>query len=238
MSELVLLVGDLALSKREDDLSTQWPICLDNNERAYRVTTAFARLISHAYKDFGADIVLIDVGPNLGAINRAALISSDYVVIPLAPDLFSLQGLHNVGPTLKEWRKAWGERIDKKPEELEFDLPKGSMQSLGYIIMRHAIRLSRPVQAYARWIEKIPSKYRKSVLQETNPEEKTIDTDEHLLAHLKDYSSLMPLAQEANKPMFMLKPADGVIGAQQKAVSGCYEDFNSLAKKIMQRINA
>ena len=112
------------------------------------------------------------------------------------------------------------------------------MESLGYIIMRHAIRLSRPVKAYARWIEKIPSKYRESVLQETNPEEKTIDTDEYLLAHLKDYSSLMPLAQEANKPMFMLKPADGVIGAQNKAVSSCYNDFNSLAEKIMQRVNA
>ena len=233
-----LLVGDLKLSKQEDELSTQWPKCLDGNERAFRVITAFARLISHAHKDFDANIVLIDVGPNLGAINRAALIASDYVVIPLAPDLFSLQGLQNVGPTLKEWRKAWKDRIDKKPEDVDLNLPEGSMQSLGYIIMRHSTRLSRPVKAYARWIERIPSKYRESVLQETNPEGKTIDTDEHLLAHLKDYRSLMPLAQEANKPMFMLRPADGVIGAQHKAVSGCYTDFDSLAKKIMQRVNA
>ena len=233
-----LLVGDLALSKREDELSTQWHKCLDGDERAFRVTTAFARLISHANEDFDADIVLIDVGPNLGAISRASLIASDHVVIPLALDLFLLQELKNVGPTLKEWRKAWNERLDKKPEELEFDLPKGSMQSLGYIIMRYPIRLSHPVKAYARWIEKIPSKYRESVLQEANPEEKTIDTDEHLLVHLKDYSSLMPLAQEAKKPMFMLKPADGVIRAQNKAVIDCYKDFDSIAKKIMQRVNA
>ena len=238
IGELIgLLLGNLELSKREDDLSTQWSKCLDGDERAFRVTTAFARLISYAHKDFGADIVLIDVGPNLGAINRAALIASDYVVIPLALDLFSLQGLQNVGPTLREWRSAWKERIDKKPEGIELDWPGGSMQPLGYIIMRHAIRLSRPVKAYARWIEKIPSKYRESVLQETDPEKKTIDDDEHLLAHLRDYSSLMPLAQEANKPMFMLKSADGIIGAQHKAVSGCYGDFNSLAKKIMQQIN-
>jgi cellulose biosynthesis protein BcsQ len=37
-----------------------------------------------------ADLVLVDVGSNLGAINRAALIASDHVVIPLAPDLFSV----------------------------------------------------------------------------------------------------------------------------------------------------
>ena len=110
------------------------------------------------------------------------------------------------------------------------------MRSLGYILMRHSIRSSRPVKAFARWIEKVPPEYRRCVLKEADPKEITTDKDEHLLAHLKDYRSLMPLAQEANKPMFMLKPADGIIGAQQSAVSSCYSDFKSLAGKIMQRI--
>lgn len=38
---LSLLVGDLALSRIEDDLSTEWPCCLGGRERAFRVTTAF-----------------------------------------------------------------------------------------------------------------------------------------------------------------------------------------------------
>ena len=232
-----LLLGDLQLSKREDDLSAQWYKCLDGDEpRAFRVTTVFARLINHAYKNFDADVALIDVGPNLGAINRAALIASDHVVIPLAPDLFSLQGLRNVGPVLKKWREAWESRLDKKPSDLNIDLPSGTMQPLGYILMRHSIRLSRPVKAFARWIDKVPQEYRSRVLGYDEVKEITIDNDEHLLAHLKDYRSLMPLAQEANKPMFMLRPADGVIGAQQRAVSGCYNDFKSLANNIMQRI--
>ena len=50
-----LLMGDLALSRREDELSTQWPKCLDGDVRAFRVTTAFARLIARAGKRFGAD---------------------------------------------------------------------------------------------------------------------------------------------------------------------------------------
>lgn len=44
-------------------------------------------------------------GPSLGALNRAALLACDAVVIPVAPDLFSLQGLRNIGPTLREWRE-------------------------------------------------------------------------------------------------------------------------------------
>ena len=98
--QIGLLTGYLNLSKREDDLSSTWAKCLDGDKRSFRVTTAFARLIAIAGKKFEADLALVDVGPNFGAINRTALIASDYVVIPLAPDLFSLQGLRNVGPTL------------------------------------------------------------------------------------------------------------------------------------------
>ena len=231
-----LLRGDLALSRREDELSTQWPKCLDFDKRAFRVTTAFARLIARAGKQFGADLALLDVGPNLGAINRAALVASDCVVIPLAPDLFSLQGLRNVGPTLRDWRRDWQERAARKPEGLDIGLPAGDMRPLGYVIMRHAIRLSRPVQAFGRWIDKIPSEYASGVTESdlgSVPE----GQDPNCLAHLKDYRSLMPMAQEANRPMFLLKPADGAIGAHQQAVRDCYVDFLDLAKVLLGRLD-
>ena len=235
---LGLLVGDLALSNREGELSERWSKCLDGEERAFRVTTAFARLIASAGKRFEADLALLDVGPNLGAINRAALIASDHVIIPLAPDLFSLQGLGNAGAALRDWRAAWGRRVAEKPEGLDIGLPSGDMEPLGYIVMRHSVRLDRPVQAFQRWMGKIPIEYRRSVLQTRDSTTPPIDTDEHLLAHLKDYRSLMPIAQETNKPMFMLKPADGVIGAQQRAVVNCFEDFRVLAQKIIGELDA
>ena len=231
-----LLASDLALSRREDELSAQWPKCLDEDQRAFRVMTAFARLIARAGQTFEAELALVDVGPNLGAINRAALIASDYVVVPLAPDLFSLQGLRNVGPTLKTWRRAWKERVRKKPSDFQVHLPAGDMEPLGYVIMRHAIRLDRPVRAFARWIEKIPEEYTKSVMEEEHAPSTLSDDDGNRLAHLKDYRSLMPMAQEVNKPMFMLKPADGVIGAHQSAAQNCYRDFQALAHSILDRL--
>jgi len=111
------------------------------------------------------------------------------------------------------------------------------MKPLGYIIMRHSIRLSRPVQAYGRWIEKIPKEYMKSVLEKEIVNSKLKSNgDPNNLAHLKDYRSLMPMAQEANKPMFLLKPADGAIGAHLSAVGDCYEDFRKLAEEILKRV--
>ena len=61
---------------------------------------------------------------NLGAINCSALIGSDYVVIPLAADLFSIQGLRNLGPTLRSWRLDWRKRLDNRLH-LSFPLPEG-----------------------------------------------------------------------------------------------------------------
>jgi len=63
----------------------------------------------------------------------------------------------------------------------------------------------------------------------------TIKNDPECLSLLKHYRSLMPMAQEAVKPIFHLKPADGAIGAHVSAVSACYQDFESLANKILGR---
>ena len=121
---LALAPGDLSLSRFEDELSSQWPDCLDGKERAFRVISAFRRLIIDGAEQFEADLVLVDVGPNLGAINRAALVAADHVVVPLAPDLFSLQGLRNLGPTLRRWREEWQARVPRNPDP-DLELPPG-----------------------------------------------------------------------------------------------------------------
>src|SRR5271165_2047089 len=40
---LALIGGDLRLSTLEDELSSQWPQCLDRKERSFRVISAFWR---------------------------------------------------------------------------------------------------------------------------------------------------------------------------------------------------
>jgi len=230
-----LVAGDLSLSVIEDQFSNAWPASADGDERAFRIMSAFYRVIVRAGRDFDADVALIDVGPNLGAINRSALIASDHVIVPLGPDLFSLQGLRNVGPRLREWRKAWSERLGKAPADMRSELPEGRMQPEGYILMRHSVRLDRPVLSYQRWIERMPQAYHEKVLGERDVADIRIDDDDACLAQLKDYRSLMPMAQEARKPMFFLRPGDGAIGGHQTAVVSCYRDFRALAEKIADR---
>lgn len=227
---LGLIPGDLGLSRFEDKLSDSWPRCHNRDESAFRTMTAFHRLLQLG-TDWGAKLVLIDIGPNLGAINRAALIASDQVCLPLAPDLFSLQGLKNLGPTLREWRAIWNDLLSKAPPDLS--LPKGLMQPAGYVVMQHGVLDRRPVKAYKRWIDRIPGVYRDAVLEEPAPEENlTVANDPYCLSLLKHYRSLMPMAMEARKPLFLLKPADGAIGSHVEAVKSCHADFQRLANRI------
>ncbi|ARV59898.1 chromosome partitioning protein [Nostocales cyanobacterium HT-58-2] len=234
LSKLALLVGDLSLSGFEDQLSEVWPKCMDGDERAFRVISAFWRMMQKAALVHKADVILMDLGPNLGAINRAALIAADYVVVPLSPDLFSLQGLRNLGPTLRRWRENWKDRLPRNPAD-DVLLPKGLMQPVGYVVLQHSVRLDRPVKAYNRWIARIPKVYRDAVLNEPGDNSTSVENDPNCLALLKNYQSLMPMAQEARKPMFYLKPADGAIGAHTKAVKNVYHDFEMLAHKIAER---
>ncbi len=235
-SRLALIPGDLGLSGFEDELSATWTDALSdkNKARPFRILTAFWRASQESAKRFAADLVVFDVGPNLGAINRAALLASNHVVVPLGADLFSLQGLRNLGPTLRDWRLGWTRRRDdwKSPE---FDLPVGDMTPVGYIAMRHGVRLTRPVKAYTRWLDQIPAEFRSSVLAKSNAKVPVIDKDPYCLAMLKNYNSLMPLAQEARKPIFSLRSADGAIGSHANAVAKAHSDFRALSREIAKR---
>ena len=234
---LYLLPGDLALSGFEDLLSTEWPNCLGSGNlyRAFRVITAFWQVVQQGAAKSNANIVLVDVGPSLGAINRSALIATDFVAVPLAADLFSRQGLRNLGPTLRRWRLDWKKRRENWADP-DFDLPPGNMQPIGYLIQQHGVRLSRPVQAYDRWAREVPAEYARSVLGNETPR-RLLDPrdDEHCIATVKHYRSLVPLARNARKPIFSLSAGDGALGSHAAAARSAFGDFKTLVENILQR---
>ena len=238
--DLGLIPGDLSLAEFEDILSAEWPNALGSSSlyRPFRILTAFSTIMQEGAAKMNASIILADVGPNLGAINRSALIATDYVVVPLGADLFSLRGLRNLGPTLKRWRQDWKRRRDNWSIP-DFPIPKGDMKPIGYVMQQHSVRLNRPVIAYDKWVNRMPEEYARNLLDDNDgpyPETPEQD-DKHALATVKHYRSLVPMAQEARKPIFHLTPADGAIGSHAAAANTAGDDFKVLAEKIITRIN-
>jgi cellulose biosynthesis protein BcsQ len=179
-----------------------------------------------------AEYCIIDVGPNFGALNRAVLIAADFVVVPMAADLFSLQGLRNLGNRLNTWKNEWSDRYARNKAE-DVALPRGNIQPLGYVVMQHGIKESRPVKSYLKWANRIPGVFSEFVLGSMIQNDEKVDTDKNCIALLKHYHSLIPMATEARKPIFLLKPADGAIGAHYQAVQSAYHDFKQMTLRII-----
>ena len=232
-----LLLGDLELSFVEDALSTAWAEGRSDSplvrRRGMRGSMVLAKAVREAAAGYSADLALIDVGPNLGAINRAALLGADYVIIPVAPDIFSLKGLTNVGNGLQLWRKGWANQTSDT-EAPQAGWPIGDMRPMGYVVSRFTIYKGEQARHFSRWINRVPEIFHRDILGESFPAPLTVADDSASLAWLKDYHSLMAMAHESRKPIFRLKPADGAIGGHQKAVGDAYDDFKTLACVIAQ----
>ncbi len=243
---LSLLPGDIRLSEFEETLSNAWPGALgtSNLYRPMRIISSFWQILQMASKKIEAQIILIDIGPNLGAINRSAVLATDHIAIPLGADLFSLQGLRNLGPTLKRWRVEWKEKVErwnksqeaKKQEYKNFNLPEGKMQPVGYLCQQYGVRLSRPVQAYDKWVKRIPNVYRSHLLDDQVNSAISVEDDPYCLATVKHYRSLVPMAQEHRKPIFKLTPADGAIGSHANTAQDAQRDFQRLSRTIAEKI--
>lgn len=241
---LYLVPGDVGLSSFEDALSNEWPKSLDDSNlyRPMRILSSFWQIMQMAAEEAEADLILVDIGPNLGAINRSVLIATDYVVIPLGADLFSLQGLKNLGPALRSWRDSWNKRLESWRNNKDvkdygdFLLPQGKMQPVGYLCGQQSVRLDRPVGVYDKWVNRMPGVYREAVLGKQLQRDVKPENDPCCLGTIKHYRSLMPMAQEARKPIFSLTSSDGAIGSHANAVQTAKKDFIELAQKIAGKI--
>jgi chromosome partitioning protein len=247
---LSLLPGDLSLSRFEGKLAKDWSGIFSTGEAesAIHVTTALERLATSIANTFGIDLILFDVGPSLGALNRAVLLACDAVVIPLAPDLFSLRGLENVGEALSDWRTDWAQaririlqaqaRTGARRRDGTYAPPEHAMQPIGYVIQQHLARDEVPLKAYGHWADRIPDYYARFVLRQESQPLTARREDPHCLSHLRHFASLVPLAQAARKPIFDLKHADGVLGTQFQLVERARVEFTALAEKILARLDA
>jgi len=231
--EIGLLLGDLRLSELEDRLAAAWLSCTCGEEHSFQLTGALTSAIAAAGRSFGAELILVDTSPSLGALNRSVLLGCDFVIMPLGVDLFSPLALQFIGMSLGKWRD---ERKSLHAAQPVFGamLPGGKMAPIGYVVVRQAVFAGRLPNSTSRWLQRIPVCYHTDILNETEIPLYGVDDDPHCLAVLKDRRSLISLAQEARKPMFSLLPADGAFGGHQTAVRECYDEFRELSRRIMR----
>lgn len=238
-----LAAGDLQLSEFESILPSAWTESLAGNERGFRVTSAPYRLITDLADAVDADYVFVDLGPNVGALNRAVLLGSDYLIVPMASDLFSIRALPSVGNSLNTWIGQWETARAMAPVNLSFALPQGNPKVLGYVSQQFNIYRGEATTAFSRWIEQIPDALSTGLLAplaaRSDGKGKTLaDPARELgpsMGDLKNFHSLVPHAQSLRQAIFELRADDVIRGGQITRAHNSEEQFRELSQNIIDR---
>lgn len=158
------LPGDVLLADYEEELSSAWTDCFARRQRGYSVTTALSRVVAAVGRSVSADVCLYDVGPNIGALNRAIILDCDYFVTPVAADLFSLRALTTVGRAVSKWYQDWQTiRALASPADLP-NLLVGHPTYAGYITSAFKVNQGRnAANPHADWEKKIAPRVRDKV---------------------------------------------------------------------------
>jgi chromosome partitioning protein len=233
-----ILPGHIRLSEYEEICPGNWTDALAGNIRGLRVTTAPYRLALSVGEQVGAEVVLIDVGPNVGAMNRNVLLSADGFVIPLAPDLFSLNALTSVGRSTSLWIAEWLAvvgAIERRHADPGFTLPTGAPAPLGYVSQQFATYRQAPAEAYRRWLRRIPEAYQTQVVDQLTAAGVAVPAGDNKLGEIRNLSSLIPMAQSANRAVFELGGTEAR-GAHYTKAKDTQEVFGGIATEMARRL--
>lgn len=212
---LHMVPGDLLLSDFEDALGDSWVGARGGSEPNLRVQSALNRYIRWAGDKIGADVIFVDLGPNLGALNRSVLGSSDYFIVPVAPDLFSIRGTENLGSKLATWREEWDQANNSWRGE-GLDLPEGRPTFLGYVVQQHNIRQNAAgmTQGWAIFGEQLPGAVQTNIVDVLRPLGQVAEwpDGDYNLGKIPNLHSLIAYSLEARKPVFDCTSTDGLKG--------------------------
>ncbi|HNW72379.1 MAG TPA: AAA family ATPase [Bacteroidales bacterium] len=228
-----LIPGDPRISLFEDFLATDW-ISAKNGDGRGLQTTLFIKDILQRERD-NYDYIFFDVGPSLGAINRTVLIGSDYYILPMSSDIFSLRALENISISTKDWASGISDGLSKyqqtEGEEYSSDFnPKWTLKFCGYVTQQYTSKevegKKRPVRAYEKIISEIPIRINEYLAESFS---RSDNFNPHL-GEIPNLHSLIPLSQSAHVPIIALKGKHGVVGAHFYKI----EEYSKLLKGISE----
>jgi len=234
-----VLPGHPSLSILEDLLSEAWSSLKAGQAAGARRSLWLRALREEVESEY--DLVIVDVSPSLGAINRSALVGCDAFVTPMAPDLFSLYALENITGWFERWLREYDGGRSGAQGELE-DINYGLKLPdplpirhgyVGYTVQQYVSRSSggevRQTEAYEQHRREIPK--RAKSLRRLSRLNGNAD-----LGTVPNMFSMIPLAQSCHAPIAGLRKEDGLRGAQisqqQRYVEQLEVVFDNIAARV------
>jgi cellulose biosynthesis protein BcsQ len=233
---LLLVAGDVLLADYEEELPAAWTGSFARKARDYDVMCALSLAVRDIAKRYGADIVIYDVGPNVGPLNRTILLDADYFATPVAADLFSLRALSTVGRSLARWIRDWSTVRELASDADRLQLLHGRPKYLGYITSAYKVSSGRTAtRPHEYWEARIAPRVRDRIVADLRRVDPALVPFGHnKIAAIKNFQSLAPQAQEFGLAIGKLKGTvnPGYYGQVEEAAA----EFDDLARAVAHRM--
>ncbi|MGC9261449.1 MAG: ParA family protein [Phycisphaerae bacterium] len=211
-----LLPGDIRLSEYEAFLGDAWTDCFKRRLGSIYATSSINILAQELAKAGGFDYIFFDTGPNIGPLNRVILLGTDYFIVPVACDLFSVRALGTLGQALKGWLVDWRTVSAIAPDGAEL-LP-GRPQFLGYIPQRFKVygqAMAGPQSFYMPQIQRKMFSDVVAVLQSVDKDLAPSTMKDADLGQVKDFGVAVQSAQRKGFPLSRVDNGGGAWAAFQ-----------------------
>jgi cellulose biosynthesis protein BcsQ len=244
---LFLLPGHIQLAEYEVTLGIAQELS-GSIQTLQNLPGAMSYLLERTAELHGADYILVDMSPSLSSINQNLLLTSDYFVVPAAPDFYSVMAMDSLANVFPKW-KRWAVQAQKFPifQDAAYVFPRVNTRLLGVVIQNYRPRGGAPAKAFQRWIEQIDEVTTKSLLPALAeadmllPQAQYDSADlEHgyKLATIPDFNSLIASSQEHQTPVFALREDQFTGGGIVKdnfavARNNFHRLFSNMADKVI-----
>lgn len=241
-----LLPGHPYFAIIEDRLGVAWGQLRGRDRQGFRQTNWNTLLCNYLEDKY--DLVMFDLGPSLGSINRSVLMGCQHFLTPLGSDVFSIIGVKNISSWLNNWiddynhswsalspeeRSVLQERFSVLPE------PRIKKGFIGYTVQLYITKSygqeRRATKAYEAIIGDVDNEIRTSLIDFysdsliASPQSSKLGDIQHLY-------SLVPLAQKQSVPIHALTSTDGLVGSQFSAVREFSKKIRPIAENLLKNL--
>ena len=172
-------------------------------------------LFSLTAEKYKADFILVDMNPSLGPINQNLVMTSDYFIVPMTPDFFSVMAINSLTSVLPKW-SAWAKQAQSLPvlKNASYPFPDKNPKFLGTIVQKYRLRKENtPSAAFQKWIKEIEEGIKTKLIPVLSENDMLLPGQIYEEIHLKigqpliqmsDFNSLIALSQKHQTPVFGL----------------------------------
>lgn len=247
---LFLLAGDLRLAEYEVTLGIAQELS-GAIQALQNLPGSLAFLIDKTAEAVDADYVLIDMSPGLGPINQNLVSITDFVVLPTAPDFFSVMAIDSLSRVLPRWH-GWALQASRLPilRDAAYPFPEPRLRVLGTIVQKFRPRGGAPASSFQRWIDELGNAVKDRLVPPLEKSGMVLSSeiysevgigDDLNLATIADFNSLISISQEHATPVFALSSAQlaavGIVLEGYKSSRDLFrQQFSELAQRVTHAV--